>query len=143
MYRSPRHRWRSKKNVAELKGSRFVRTSEALDFKEVNKLPAGYITCKAKSRWVVHGYIDPDVEDMRSSSPVPTTMSLYLALQKSANNDWNITFAGIKTTYLNQPKRKREEGEVYVRLPRDHPDLPGRLCELQKDSYGVICVALK
>ena len=36
-----------------------------------------------------------------------------------------------------------EQGLVYVKLPRDHLQLSGRICELQKDSYGVICGALR
>ena len=80
---------------------------------------------------------------MRSSSPVSATRFLYLALQKATNNKWKTIFADVKIAYLNQPTRVREQGAVYVKLPRDHFQLPGRICELQKDSYGVICGALR
>ena len=124
-------------------GSRFVRTRKELDIEEINMLPEGSISWKAKSRWVVQGYTEPDADGMQSSSPVSSTRSLYLTLQKAANKKWKTLFADVKTAYLNQPTRKREQGAVYVKLPRDHPELPGRLCELQKDSYGVICGALR
>ena len=96
-----------------------------------------------KSRWVVQGYTDPDAEEMKNSPPVSATRSLYLALQKAANNKWKTIFADVTTAYLNQPTRMREQGAVYVKLPRDHLDLPGRICELQKEPYGVICGALR
>ena len=114
-----------------------------MDLEEIENLPEGAITWKAKSRWVVQGYTDPDADGMQSSSPVSATRSLYLALQKAANNGWKSVFADIKTACLNQPTRITEQGPVYVKFPRDHPELPGRNCELQKDSYGVICGALR
>ena len=76
-------------------GSRFVRTRKDFDMEEISLLPEGAITWKAKSRWVVQGYTDPDADGMQSSSPVSSTRSLYLTLQKAANKRWKTIFADV------------------------------------------------
>ena len=83
-----------RKTVPErIMGSCFVRTRKDLDMEEINVLLEESI--KAKSRLVVQGYTDPDAEGMQSSSPVSATRSLYLALQKAANNKWKTNFADV------------------------------------------------
>ena len=80
-------------------GSRFVRIRKDLDMEEVNLLPKGSISWKAKSRWVVQGYTDPDAIGMQSSSVVSATRSLYLALQKATNKKLRTVFADVKQAF--------------------------------------------
>ena len=62
---------------------------------------------KAKSRWIVKGFSDPDALDAERSSPVSTSRPLYLSLTLAAAKGWKVNIGDIKTAYSISPVRER------------------------------------
>ena len=92
---------------------------------------------KAKSRWCVRGYEDPDTEEMQVYAPTPQTESLMMMLQIVASLGWDLTLADAKNAFCQSDRLRREAGPIYVEPCEGLPLGPGELIELVAPVYGL------
>ena len=112
--------------------SRFVITR-----KPDEKNPGGYIT---KARWCIRGYLDPDVNQLKTQAPTLSQEAFALILQLSASNGWDLNIGDVEGAFLQGDKLHRENGDLYVELPPGGaPGIPhGSLLKVEKAIYGLI-----
>ena len=68
---------------------------------------------RAKRRWTVAGYMDPDLERLaREGQPK------MCQLRYSCCRDWVLEFSDVGTAFLNSPPIRRREGALYVRMTK-------------------------
>ena len=94
---------------------------------------------EAKSRWVVCGQDDPDVEDLDVDAPTLSHSGLMLTLQIVAplKNDFYLT--DVENAFGSGDKFERKKGKLYVTQPKGGlPGLhPEQLIQLEKCHYGM------
>lgn len=74
----------------------------------VNLLP------KAKSRWCVRGYQDPDTKSLQVYSPTPQTESLMLFVQAALNLRVRVCIADLEQAFLQSDPLVREAVDICV-----------------------------
>ena len=97
-------------------------------------------TRKAKSRLVVLGYMDPELETIPRDSPTLGRQSRMLILQLIASMMWTLTSFDIKAAFL---QGKTQEGrkiglEPVPELARAMRLKENEICRLEKSAYGLI-----
>ena len=97
-------------------------------------------TRKAKSRLVVLGYMDPELETIPRDSPTLGRQSRMLLLQLIASMRWSLTSFDIKAAFL---QGKTQEGrkiglEPVPELARAMRLKENEICRLEKSAYGLI-----
>ena len=95
---------------------------------------------KAKSRIVVLGYQDPNIEDIPRDSPTLHKETRSLLLQLCASRAWVIRSFDVKTAFLRGSKRDtRTLGIEPLPEMRDRMKLrSNEICELLKSAYGLV-----
>ena len=97
-------------------------------------------TRKAKSRPVVLGYMDPELETIPRDSPTLGRQSRMLILQLISSMKWVLTSFDIKAAFL---QGKTQEGrkiglEPVPELARAMKLKENEICRLEKSAYGLI-----
>ena len=113
-------------------GSRFVRTRRPN--------PEDESKSELKCRWVIQGYMDPDLEFLERQSPTLSADGLSMVLQMIASQKWVMGIADIEGAFLQGDAYMRDQGRVFARMPKEgFPDVPGdAVLELTKCVYGLM-----
>eukprot|EP00971_Amphidinium_carterae_P334504 6469826-Amphidinium_carterae.2 len=94
---------------------------------------------EAKSRWIVQGFHDPDIDLIERSVPTPATGDVPMALQLMASHRMQAWTADCKSALMQSDKGMRSE-PLYASPPPD--GLPGEergcLIELKTEVYGLV-----
>ena len=95
---------------------------------------------KAKSRLVVLGYLDPELETIPRDSPTLGRQSRMLILQLIASCQWTLQSFDVKTAFLQgRTQENRTLGIEPVPELREALKLKGNeVCRLEKSAYGLI-----
>ena len=95
---------------------------------------------KAKSRLVVLGYLDPDLENIPRDSPTLGRQSRMLILQLIASMSWNLMSFDVKAAFLQgRTQEGRKIGlEPVPELSRAMNLKTNEVCQLSKSAYGLI-----
>ena len=111
--------------------SRFVKTRKGED--------------EIKCRWVIKGYLDPDIDILMRQSPTLSADGLAVAFQLIASFRWQAQIADVEGAFLQGEKLTRERGRIFASLPRDGAgDIPNdAVIELTKCVYGLMDAPLK
>eukprot|EP00971_Amphidinium_carterae_P351931 6492342-Amphidinium_carterae.1 len=92
---------------------------------------------KAKSRWCVQGFRDPDGGELHTYSPTPPVETMMLFLQMTASMQFTIAVADVKQAFLQSDPLARSKGPVLVEPCEGVPLQPGDLIELRVAVYGL------
>eukprot|EP00971_Amphidinium_carterae_P332368 6466496-Amphidinium_carterae.1 len=101
---------------------------------------------EAKSRWVVQGFWDPDLEQINRSTPCPTAQDLMLTLQLLAALEVEAFTADVRTAFMQSEPGLRGGQPLFARLPpggvpaiEGQPRLIGddAIVELLAEVYGL------
>ncbi len=116
---------------------RWIHTWKELDNEDQIKLGKNR---KAKSRLVVLGYQDPNLEDIPRDSPTLQRESRALLCQMAATQRWTIQSFDVKTAFLRGTRRdNRRLGLEPPQELKDRMDIKKyEICELMKSAYGLI-----
>ena len=97
-------------------------------------------TRKAKSRLVVLGYMDPELETIPRDSPTLGRQSRMLILQLISSMKWTLTSFDIKAAFLQgRTQEGRKIGlEPVPELARAMKLKENEICRLEKSAYGLI-----
>eukprot|EP00435_Cladocopium_sp_Y103_P040497 s1339_g11.t1 len=97
-------------------------------------------TRKAKSRLVVLGYMDPDLETIPRDSPTLNRQSRMLILQLISSMQWSLMSFDIKAAFLQgKTQDNRKIGlEPVPELAKAMGLKDDRICKLEKSAYGLI-----
>jgi len=115
---------------------RWVHTWKELDAIDAEKLGKNR---KAKSRLVILGYQDPNIEDIPRDSPTLHKESRSLLLQLCAARKWTIQSFDVKTAFGGSRRDPRVLGVEPPPEMRDHMKLKSHeVCELLKSAYGLV-----
>ena len=95
---------------------------------------------KAKSRLVVLGYLDPELESIPRDSPTLGRQSRMLILQLIASCQWSLMSFDIKAAFLQgKTQENRQLGiEPVPELRRAMNLRHDEVCRLEKSAYGLI-----
>lgn len=113
-------------------GSRFVRTRRPD--------PDDETKTELKCRWVIQGYMDPDLDFLERQSPTLSADGLSVVLQMIASNRWELGIADVEGAFLQGDRYMREQGRVFARMPKEgFPNVPDHaVIELTKCVYGLM-----
>eukprot|EP00971_Amphidinium_carterae_P112543 2228811-Amphidinium_carterae.1 len=101
---------------------------------------------EAKSRWVVQGFWDPDLEDINRSTPCPTAQDLMLMLYLLAAMGVEAHTADVRTAFMQSEPGLRGGDPLFAKLPPegvpavgDHAELSAEdgIVELLAEVYGL------
>ena len=81
-----------------------------------------------KARWVIRGYLDPDIQDLDTSAPTLSSEGLSVTSQLISSNRWRMKIGDVEAAFLRGDLLHREKGKVLVKLP------PGGIPGLSEDS---------
>ena len=108
--------------------SRFV-----LRWKETD---TGY---KAKARWCVHGFKDPDIHEIERSCPTPEVSPINITLQTLASTTSEGTSADGDKAFMQGDPSVRDEPLYATPPPEGLPGVPeGALIGLDLEVYGLV-----
>ena len=92
---------------------------------------------KAKSRWCLHGHVDPDTGSLTTYAPTPQAEGIMLFLQAGLNMDMRFAFGDIKNAFCQSRRLKRPKGPLFAE-PCDGLKLPpGALILIEVPVYGL------
>eukprot|EP00971_Amphidinium_carterae_P327821 6459379-Amphidinium_carterae.1 len=95
---------------------------------------------KYKSRWTLQGFKDPDILEVTTAAPTPSSCAVTCALQFCSSCDFEVHIGDIKTAFLQGAKLERSKCPLFASQPADGA-MPGlesnQLVELLKDVYGL------
>ena len=114
---------------------RIVRSRYALRRKPVDD--ATGITFKAKCRWVIIGFDDPDILELEGACPTPQLQTINVFLSIAAGLGEEVYQGDFEEAFLQGRKTKRL---IYVDQPKEGvPDVPaGCLFLMEKEVYGTV-----
>ena len=92
---------------------------------------------KAKSRWCVRGFEDPDAPDLKVYAPTPQSESILLFFQICVSLGFYASIADAKNAFCQSKKLKRRGGTLYVEPCEGLGVEPGCLIELVAPVYGL------
>ena len=94
---------------------------------------------KAKSRWCVLGYQDPDSEILKTFAPTPTTPVIYMFLLVVQATGMRWGSADVKNAFAQGKQFERPLGKkLYVQPCEGLPLHPEQLVELECHLYGLL-----
>ena len=130
---------RSSLSPEQILRCRWIHTWKPLEDKQ-DQLKHGGRTRKAKSRLVVLGYLDPELESIRRDSPTLGRQSRMLILQLIASSHWTLQSFDIKAAFLQgRTQDNRKIGLEPVPELRAAMNLKSNeVCRLEKSAYGLI-----
>ena len=100
-----------------------------------NETDTGY---KAKARWCVHGFEDPDVHEIERSCPTPELSSINITLQILASTTSEGTLADGEKTFMQSDPSVRVKPLCATPPPEGWPGVPeGALIRLDREVYGL------
>ena len=80
---------------------------------------------KYKSRWCVHGHVDPDSGSFKTFAPMPCSEAILRFFQLSLNLNLSVSFADVQQAFCQSEPLNRPQGDLYVQacdglgIPRD------------------------
>ena len=107
---------------------------------EADRAKHGGRSRKAKSRLVVLGYLDPELETIPRDSPTLGRQSRMLILQMIASCQWNLMSFDVKAAFLQgKTQENRQLGiEPVPELRKAMGLKENEVCRLEKSAYGLI-----
>ena len=119
--------------IREKDGERVTSSRLVLRWKETD---TGY---KAKARWCVHGFKDPDIHEIKRSCPTPELSSINITLQILASTISEETLADGKKAFMQGDPSVRDEPLYATPPPEGLPCVPdGALTRLEREVYGLV-----
>ena len=119
--------------VRRTKGDRIIPSRFALRYKPVD-VPDG-IEYKAKARWLLVGFHDPDVLILEVSSPTPHLQTINCFCSVSAGLRREVHQGDLEEAFLQAGRIHRE---LYAEQPKEGiPGMqPGELLRVETEVYG-------
>ena len=94
---------------------------------------------KAKARWCVQGFKDPDVHEVERSCPTPELSSINITLQIPASTTSEGTLADGEKAFMQGVPSVRDEPLYATPPPEGLPGaLEGALIRLDREVYGLV-----
>ena len=94
---------------------------------------------KAKARWCVHGFKDPDIHEIERSCPTPGLSSINITLQIVASTTSEGTLADGENSFMQGDPSVRGEPLYATSPPEGLPGVPeGALIRLDREVYGLV-----
>ena len=94
---------------------------------------------KAKARWCVHGFKDPDIHEIERSCPSPELSSISVTLQILASSTSEETLADGEKAFMQGDPSVRDEPLYATPPPEGLPGVPeGALIRLDREVYGLV-----
>ena len=94
---------------------------------------------KAKARWCVHGFKDPDIHEIERSCPTPELSSINITLQILASTTSEGTLADGEKAFMQGDPSVRDEPLYAAPPPEGLPGVPeGALIRLNREVYGLV-----
>ena len=95
--------------------------------------------CKAKARWCVHGFKDPDIHEMERSCPTPELSSTNITPQVLASTNSEGTLADREKAFMQGDPSVRNEPLYATPPPEGLPGVPeGALIRLDREVYRLL-----
>ena len=92
---------------------------------------------KFKSRWCIHGHVDPDTGSFKTFAPMPSSEAIIMFFQIALNLNFRISFADVQQAFCQSDDLDRPQGKIFV-VPCPGLGLPNdSLIELIKPVYGL------
>eukprot|EP00913_Durusdinium_trenchii_P016808 g15798.t1 len=92
---------------------------------------------KAKSRWCIHGHVDPDTKWLSTYAPTPQGEGLMLFLQTALNLGMTCAFADVKNAFCQSRPLQRERGPLFAEPCEGLRLQPGALIRILVPVYGL------
>ena len=93
---------------------------------------------KAKSRWCLHGHVDPDSGSLVTYAPTPQAESIMMFLQVALNLGFTCSFSDVRNAFCQSDKLQRKNGPIYAE-PCEGLNLPkGALISIVVPVYLVV-----
>ena len=119
--------------IQEKQCERVISSRLVLRWKETD---TGY---KAKARWCVHGFKDPDIHEIERSCPTPELSSINVTLQILASTSSEGTLADGEKVFMQGDPSVRVEPLHATPPPEGLPGVPeGALIRLDREIYGLV-----
>ena len=119
--------------IREKHSERVISSRLVLRWKETD---TGY---KAKARWCVHGFKDPDIHEIERSCPTPELSSINITLQILASTTSEGTLADGEKAFMQGDPSVRDEPLYATPPPEGLPGVPeGALIRLDREVYGLV-----
>ena len=119
--------------IREKQSERVISSRLVLRWKETD---AGY---KAKARWCVHGFKDPDIHEIERSCPTPELSSINITLQILASTTYEGTLADGEKAFMQGDPSVRNEPLYATPPPEGVPGVPeGAPIRLDRDVHGLV-----
>ena len=119
--------------IREKHSERVISSRLVLRWKETD---TGY---KAKARWCVHGFKDPDIHEIERSCPTPELSSINITLQIMASTTSETTVADGEKAFMQGDPSVRDEPLYATPPPEGLPGVPeGALIRLDREVYGLV-----
>ena len=94
---------------------------------------------KAKARWCVHGFKDPDIHEIERSCPTPELSSINITLQILASTTSEGTLADGEKELVQGDPSVRDEPLYATPPPEGLPGVPEvALIRLDRELYGLV-----
>ena len=94
---------------------------------------------KAKARWCVHGFKDPDIHEIERSCPTPELSSINITLQILASTTSEGTLADGEKAFMQGDPSVRDEPLYATPPPEGLPGVPeGALIRVDLGVYGLV-----
>ena len=94
---------------------------------------------KAKARWCVHGFKDPDIHEIERSCPTPELSSINITLQILASTTSEGTLADREKAFMQGDPSVRDEPLYATPPPEGLPGVPeGALIRLDREVSGLV-----
>ena len=94
---------------------------------------------KAKARWCVHGFKDPDIHEIERSCPTPELSSTNFTLQILASTTSEGTLADGEKAFMQGDPSVRDEPLYATPPPEGLPGVPeGALIRLDREVHGLV-----
>ena len=119
--------------IREKHRERVISSRLVLRWKETD---IGY---KAKARWCVHGFKDPDIHEIERSSSTPELSSINITLQILASTTSEGTLADGEKAFMQGDPSVRNEPLCATPLPEGLSGVPEEaLIRLNREVYGLV-----
>ena len=119
--------------IREEQRERVISSRLVLRWKETD---TGY---KARARWCVHGFKDPDIHEIERSCPTPELSSINITLQIPASTTSEGTLADGEKAFMQGDPSVRDEPLYATPPPEGLPGVrEGALIRLDRELHGLV-----